>query len=286
MRIKISTDSTSDIPQDLREELDITVLPLTITSGDQEWLDGATIDPARFYQVLDQAEVLPFSSAIPPSGYIGLFEQTWREGYDHLIHTCVNSKGSSTYQNALVARDQFYEEHPEAKERFQIHVIDSLTYSMGYGMAVVDAARMARAGQDAQAIVDHIREWDAHVLPTCVTLDLKCVKKSGRITPAAAFLGDAIGLKPIIQFEDGEANIVAKARGERKAMAELIGRCLKERAPGTPYAIIRGGNDAANETFRAMVLEALDQPPALTYQVGCVIAINTGPNMVGLIYRR
>ncbi len=285
MKIKISTDSTADIPQALAKELDIAVIPLTVSLGDQEWLDGVTITPQEFYAVLNQTTTLPVSSAIPPSRYEPLFESAWKEGYTHLIHTSINSKGSSTYQNAVAAREHFYESHPEAKQALEIHILDSLTYSMGYGMAVIEAAKMARRGESPQAILERIQEWNDHVLPTCVTLDLKCVKKSGRITPAAAFLGDAIGLKPIIQFEGGEAHIISKARGEKRALEELLRLCKEAIKPGSPYALIRGGNEEANETFQAMTLETLGYEPAFTYEVGCIISLNTGPNMVGLIYR-
>ena len=124
-----------------------------------------------------------------------------------------------------------------------------------------------------------------HTRPVFIPLNLQCVKKSGRISPAAAFVGDAIGLKPLITFEDGEAKIIDKAREERKAISALVGRCRKERRPDTNYAIVYGCNTEALDHLKEACAQIMDRPPIAEYQVGCVISINTGPNMIGILYR-
>ena len=134
-------------------------------------------------------------------------------------------------------------------------------------------------------MIDHIEEWLAHSRPVFVTLDLRCVKKSGRVSPAAAFVGDLVGMKPVITFEDGEAKIIGKARGERKAISALVDRCMRERRPNTNYAIVYGYNTEALELLKKACAEVLEMPPIAEYQVGCVISINTGPNMIGILYR-
>ena len=144
---------------------------------------------------------------------------------------------------------------------------------------------MIRDGATAEQVIAHIEEWLRHTRPVFVPLNLRCVKKSGRISPAAAFVGDALGLKPIITFEDGEAKIMDKARGERKAIATLVETCLRERRPGTNYALVYGKNEEAFARLKEACAQALDQPPIAEYPVGCVIAINTGSDMVGILYR-
>ena len=284
-RIKISTDSTADIPNNFCDELNISVLPLTILVGDKEYRDGIDITKDEFYNILDTAATLPVSSQVTSVLYAELFEETWKAGFTDLIHISINSKGSGTYQAAVMTREMFYEEHPEAKETFTIHLIDSKTYSMAYGIPVIEAARMAGSGRSSDEILEHLRDWLGHARPLFVPLNLKCVKKSGRISPAAAFLGDAIGLKPLITFEDGEAKILSKARGDNKAIAALVETCLRERKQGTNYALVYGSNRAAFEQLREACAKAFDIPPITEYQVGCVIGINTGPNMIGILYR-
>ena len=284
-KIKIATDSTADIPKSFCEELNISVLPLTILAGEKEYRDGVDITPSEFYQIIDASKTLPVSSQVSSVLYAKLFEETWKEGYTDLIQVTLNSKGSGTYQAAVLSRTLFYEEYPEAKEQLAIHIIDSKTYSMGYGIAVIEGAQLAKAGASVREVIDHIEEWLAHSRPVFVTLDLRCVKKSGRISPAAAFVGDAVGLKPIITFEDGDAKIIGKARGERKAISALVERCMKECRPDTNYAIVYGYNTEALELLKKACLQIMNKPPIAEYQVGCVISINTGPNMIGILYR-
>ena len=283
MKIKISTDSTSDIPASFREELNISVLPLTILHEDKEYRDGVDITPTEFYKILDEAAVLPVSSQVTATEYLNLYQKTYEEGYTDLIHVSLNGKGSGTYQAAVMTRDMFLEEHEGCNLR--IHIIDSKTYSMAYGMAVVEAARMANNGASVEEIKAHIADWVEYTRPMFVPLNLKCVKKSGRISPAAAFVGDAIGLKPLITFEDGEAKILSKVRGESKAIAALVDICKKERRPGTSYCLVYGNNIPAFEALEKACAD-FDQPPMAIYTVGCIIGINTGPDMIGILYRR
>ena len=284
-KIKISTDSTADIPQSFCEELNISVLPLTVVADEKEYRDGVDITPQEFYRIIDASKKLPVSSQVASVLYTELFKETWKAGYTDLIQVTINSKGSGTYQAAVLSRDLFYEEHPEAKEQLSIHIIDSQTYSMAYGIGVIEGAQLVRQGASVAEVIAHIEEWLAHTRPLFVPLNLRCVKKSGRISPAAAFAGDAIGLKPLITFEEGEARIIGKVRGERKAIAALVEQCQKERRPGTNYALVYGSNQEAFGALKEACAQIMDQPPIAEYPVGCVIAINTGPDMIGILYR-
>lgn len=285
MKIRVATDSTADIPQEFVEKHNIAVLPLTIRHEDKEYRDGIDITPQQMFEILDTAKVLPVSAQVALPLYTELFMDTWQQGYSDLIQITINAKGSGTYQTAVLARTMFFEEHPEAEGSLTIHIIDSGTYSMAYGIGVIEAARLVQEGADLAQVLAHIDDWMAHTRPMFVPLDLKCVKKSGRISPAAAFVGDAMGLKPMITFEGGEAKILEKIRGEKKAITQLVARCMKERRPGTNYALVYGKNDEAYQAFKAACAEVMDIPPITEYPVGCIIAINTGPNMIGILYR-
>ena len=284
MKVKISTDSTADIPLSLRDELGISVIPMTIISGDTEYKDGYDISPDEFYPIIDASEKLPSSSQAAPYLYTELFERTWREGYTDIIHTSVNSKGSATWQNAVQMRDAFYEAHPEAREKFNIHIIDSRTYSMCYGWAVIQAARMAAEGADVQEIIHWIQDWLDNLRVIFVPLNLRCVKKSGRVTAAAAIVGDLVGVKPLITFENGDSKIISKVRGTKRAISAMVEKCAAERRPGTPYIIARGSDLEQYGIFRDACKTALGDP-VLEYPLGCIISINTGPQVLGILYR-
>jgi len=284
-RIKFSTDSASDISPALRQELGIQVLPFPIAMGDRELFDGVDFTPDQFYKMLLDAPTIPTHAQLNPYVFTQCFEQAWQEGCSDLIHTSINSKGSATYANALQAREEFYEDHPEAKETFRIHIIDSKNYTMGYGWAVVQGAKMAEQGAAPQDIVDYIQDWVDHVRVLFAPLDLRFAKKSGRISAAAAFMGEALGLKPVMTFTDGDSKILSKVRGEKNVISTLVGLCQKERRAGTPYLIIRGSDLEQKNELLAACRRELGEDPALEFPIGGVIAINAGPDLVGLIYR-
>lgn len=284
-KVKISTDSTADIPAKLREKYEIGVLPMTIITDEREYLDGVDLEPAEFYELLVNSEKLPSTSQVRASFYNDLFEETWRDGYTDLVHVTVNGKGSGTFQAGVLARDLFFEEHPEAKENFRIHVVDSGTYSMAYGWAVVEAAQKAQQDVDVTDIIAGIEDWLNNVRILFVPLTLKYVKKSGRVSAAAAFVGDALGLKPIITFEDGESKVLSKVRGEAKTMAAVLDMAKKEKKDGTPYMLVYGAAEDSYAKFKKMAVKEFGKP-ALEYSVGSVISLNSGPEIFAIIYRK
>ena len=284
-RIKFTTDSAADLPAQLREELDIQVLPFPIAMGDEEYDDGVDFTPDQFFDMLLAAPQIPTHAQLNAYIFTECFEAAWKEGYTDLIHTSINSKGSATYANALQAREEFYKDHPEAKDTFHIYLLDSKTYTMAYGWAVAQGVKMARDGAQAQEIVDYIQDWLEHVRVVFAPLDLRFAKKSGRISAVAAFMGEALGLKPIMTFVDGESKILAKVRGEKNVISTMMDLCTKERQPGTPYLLIRGNNAEQSAKLREACLSQLGEESAMEYPIGGVVAINAGPNIVGLLYR-
>lgn len=283
-KVCVSTDSTADVPQNLREELGIPFLPLTILAEGKEYRDGVDITPAEFYKILERCDQIPASAQVSVNLYTRLFENTVAAGYTHLIHVSINSKGSGTYQAGVMAREMFYEEHPELQGKFDIQIVDSRNYSMAYGLAVVAAARAAREGKEPEEIMAILRDNLNHGRAIVVPLTLKFVKKSGRISPAAAFLGDALGLKPLITFLDGEAQITAKVRGEGKIIPTMLEEFMRVRKPGTPYAVASAGDPALREAMEKACVEACGEKPVASIDLGSVISINTGPSAVGLCF--
>ena len=279
--IKFITDSAADIPAGVREELNIQVLPFPIVMGDREYRDGFDFTPEEFYDMLLAAPQIPTHAQLNPYLFSQCYEQALEEGYSDLIYTCINSKGSATFQNAVQARDEFYEDHPDS---MRIHLIDSRTYTMCYGYPVMEGARMAAAGTDAEEIVSFLQDRVDRVRVVFAPLDLRFAKKSGRVPAAAAFVGDALGLKPIMTFEDGDSKILTKVRGEKNVIPTLLELCRKERREGTPYLLIRGNNDQQSAKLHEAAVQALGTEPVLEYPIGGVIAINAGPNLVGIIY--
>ena len=284
-RIKFTTDSAADLPAQLRDELSIQVLPFPIAMGDEEYTDGVDFTPDEFYDKLLASPQIPTHAQLNAFVFTECFEAVWSEGYTDLIHVSINSKGSATYATALQAREDFYKHHPEAGDAFRIHIIDSKTYTMAYGWAVAQGAKMARAGAQAEEIVSYIQDWLDHVRVIFAPLDLRFAKKSGRISAAAAFMGEALGLTPRMNCTDGDSKILSKVRGEKNVIAALVDLCQKERQTDTPYLLVRGNNLEQSARLREALAAALGEEAALEYPIGGVISINAGPNLVGVIYR-
>lgn len=283
MSIKISTDSTADIPAELQRGLNITVLPLTILTEDgRSYWDGVDLTAQACIELLENSVKLPVSAAVTPSEYLEFFERALAEGCTDLLHISLGSKGSATFQNAGLARTMFYDEHPNAP--MHIHLFDSLNYSEAYGMAVVEAARMVKRGASVAEISAYIEDWLAHARIVLVPFNLRYARKSGRVPAVAAMLGDALGIKPIVAIEDGVSKILAKVRGERNAIRKLIEIVKTERRPGTRYVTAYGMSSPRYDTFKSGLVEALGEAPEYEYEAGCVIMTHVGPDTVGVVY--
>lgn len=285
-QIKFVTDSAADIPADLREQWDIQVLPFPIAAGDKEYQDGVDLTPQEFYKLLLSLSQIPTHSQLNGYAFQQCYEQAYEQGYVHLIYTSINSKGSATHQNAIQAREEFFEDHPEAKGKFDIRIIDSLTYTMGYGWAVLQGAKMAADGAGADQVAAYIQDWVDHVRILFVPYDLKFAKKSGRVSAAAAFVGEALGLKPIMTFENGVSKVLAKVRGEKNVVPTILDMCKKERQVGSPYLIIRADRADQSDLLTEQCTAQFGQEPAMDFYIGGVIAINAGPNLAGVVYRK
>ena len=283
--IKFMTDSAADIPQSLREEFNIHTLAFPIAVDGKEFEDG-NMDNKEFYQLLVSLPQIPTHAQLTPYVFEQEFQRAYEEGYADLIYTSINSKASSTHQNAVQARDEFYEDHPEAKGKFNIRIIDSLTYTMAYGWAVVEGAKLARGGASAQEVEDFIRDWVEHSRILFVPYDLKFAKKSGRISAASAFVGEALGLKPIMTFEDGQSKVITKVRGEKNVIPTLLNLCKEERDESAPYLLIRADREDQSDLLAQACAQEFGAAPALEYYLGAIIAINAGPNLAGIVYRK
>ena len=238
----------------------------------------------QFYQMMRDAQGVPTTAAITQLQFCDIYARYADEGYTDLVYLSINAGGSSTYNNAVKAMELLEEERPGYTMKIQ--VIDSHTYTMCYGYPVAEGARMAAAGASVEEIAAYIQDWVDHVRVRFGSFDLKFAKKSGRVSAAAAFVGEALGLKPIMTFENGASKVVTKARGEKNVIPTILELAQKEREPGTPYLIIRAARPDQAELLTESCRQAFGQEPAMDCFIGGVIAINAGPNLVGLIYRK
>ncbi len=283
-KIKLLTDSCCDIPPEVAREYEIDILSFPITVDGKEYRERIDFDAEEFYGMLSKAAKIPTHAQLIPIEFEDIYEKAYQEGYTDLIFVSINSKGSSTYANSKIAANSFYDNHPEAKETFRFHLIDSGCYTMGYGMAVIEAAKKIRRGLSAKEVVSSIEDWIKHVRILFVPLTLDFAKKSGRISAAAGFVGELLGLKPIITFEGGDSVILEKVRGEKAVVPRLIQMVQETVIPETPYSIVHGGQPQLTGELTAEMEKHFGKAEYV-YPLGPVVAINAGPSVVGVIYK-
>ena len=285
-KIKIMTDSASDISAEAEKELGILVMNFKVASGGKSYVSRVDLSNEEIYKLLDECSEMPTHSQITSFEFTEAYEKIFAEGYTDIINITINSHGSSTYDNACLAKKQFFEEHPDANGKFGIYVIDGMGYTGGYGYAVEQAALKAKKGESAAQIADFAEDWVKHCTIFFAPYTLKYARKSGRIPSAAAFAGELMGLRPIMRIQDNEITTNSKVRGDKHIVPEIVKLTSDEMIPQTPYCIVYGSDPAVADELAEALTKATGYPPVGRYQIGAAIAINAGPKVVGSIFRR
>ena len=190
-KIAILTDSSCDIPQELAEKYGIDIMGFHILLDDVDYVERESCTNAEFYEKMRAAKGIPSTAAITPLQFCEKYCQYVDEGYTDVIHVPINRSGSSTYNNAVMAQGMLREERPE--HHLKIHLLDPHTYSMPFGWYVCEMARKLKNGAEISHV---IHEFEAQMDKIEIVLgpfSLKQMKKSGRISAAAAVMGELMG---------------------------------------------------------------------------------------------
>lgn len=283
-RIKILTDSASDIPREEAALLGIDVIPIPITVDGQGYLEGVDFTPREFYPILEGAKSIPTTSQISPVTYIQHYHQAMEEGYTDVILVSFTSTASSTYSQAVNARELFYQNCPQARERIRLHLVDSKMFSIPYGYPTMQAARMVQEGKGVEEILSYLQDWLDRVDVYFTAFSFEYIKKSGRISCAAGVVGEALGIRPLIQIRRGQMKIVAKPRGNQAVLKKMNELLTQRIAPGSPYLMLQGTFEGAAQELTGMIQESTGLTPACLYDVGAAVSINSGPKMLGIAF--
>ena len=283
-KIQIMTDSASDISYEDEQKYSISVIPFPITIGGKTYVSRVDFDNEKFYSLMAQYDEIPKTAQITPFQFVEIYLREAQAGVNDLILVLINSKGSSTYDNSVQAIDLFFEEYPQYRNVIKIHSFDGIGYNALYGSPVVNAARMQKEGASA----DEILQYLADILPRRQIYfgiyDLKYAAKSGRIPTAAAFVGTALNLKPVMKICDNAITTAAKCRGERKLVEKVVEMSISDMEAGTPYELIYGNDYASLEELRRQMVQQLGYEPESIYQIGAAVAANSGPRIIGVSF--
>lgn len=283
-KIKIMTDSASDISSADEQKYSIEVIPFPITLGDKTYISRVDFDNEQFFDLMAQYDEIPKTAQITPFQFQKIYLRQAQEGVTDLIMVLINSKGSSTYNNSVLAIDMFYDEYPQYRDVLHIHSFDGMGYNALYGALVVHAAQMCADGASLESILGYLED----ILPRREIYfgiyDLKYAAKSGRIPTAAAFVGTALNLKPVMRIFDQSITTAAKCRGERKLVEKVAQMSIEDMESGAPYEIVYGNDAGCLEELRRLMVLKLGYEPSAVYQIGAAVAANSGPRVVGVSF--
>lgn len=285
-KIMIVTDSCCDLSKETIEELGITVLPFTLTMGGETFREIFDKSTQEVYDLMASSDEIPKHSQISPLTFEETYKKLYDEGYTDVISVSINSQGSGTYNNSIIGKDDFFENNPEANGKMKIFNIDSKSYTVLYGYPIMEAVKKIRKGASVEEIVAYFDDWFRVSAIYAVPYNLKYARKSGRISAAKAFAGELLGLKPIIEFADGETNTVDKIRGEKNIVPKLVECVEKRMTPQTPYIMLHGRDDTLAKEIEKELIKRTGRK-AETYQpIGAVVSANIGPDIVAVLIRR
>jgi DegV family protein with EDD domain len=276
-KVRIVTDSTADIPQRLREEMGIRMVPLKIHFGEETYLDAVTLQSEQFYDKLTASAIMPTTSQPSPVEFLETYKRIVREeGPDvRIVSVHLSSALSGTYQSAVLAKSMLDGEA-------DVTLVDSKSASYGIGALVVAAAEAARAGASAEQCVELMARMRAQFHIYFLVDTLEFLKKGGRIGKASAVLGSLLNIKPILSIDkEGEVAAVDRVRGQKKAMARIV-ELLEGDLGGKPIRlhIAHANHPAAADELRSMIEDRLQVSSVSYVTLGPVIGAHAGPGVV------
>ena len=221
MKTRIIVDSPTDLVQEYKDR--VSVVPLTVNFGEEEYIDGVTIDYKTFYEKLIESDVLPTTSQANPDTFMKEFEKVKEAGESAVVIT-LSSKLSGTCQSAMIAADDFD----------NIYVVDGGSATIGNSILVEYAIKLLDEGMSANEIAEKLEEAKGKIVIVALLDTLEYLKKGGRISKTVAFAGTVLNIKPVVSVIDGEIEMLGKARGSKMGNNLLVQEI--EKAGGVDFS--------------------------------------------------
>lgn len=276
MKTKIIVDSTADLFTELKSRVD--VVPLTVHFGEEEYLDGVTIDHKTFYEKLIESDVLPTTSQATPDSFIKEFQKI-KENGDSAVVITISSKLSGTYQSAVIAAEDFD----------NIYIVDSGSAAIGSGILAERALKLADDGMNAREIAELLNEEKEKIVIIALFDTLEYLKKGGRISKTAAFAGSLLNIKPVLSVIDGEITVLGKARGSKMGNNLLVEEIEKVGGVDFEKPVLLGFTGLSD----ALLLKYIEDSKYLWEQglkdirytaIGSVIGTHAGPGAIAAAF--
>ena len=275
MNVKIIIDSTSDVTAELKEKL--TVVPLTVHFGDEEYIDGVTITHKQFYEKLIETDTLPSTSQATPADFEKEFKKL-KEGESAIVIT-LSSKLSGTFQSATIA----------AEDYDNVYVVDSASATIGGGILAQYALSLSEAGMSAKEIAAKLEVQKKRICIIAMVDTLEYLKRGGRVSKAVAFAGGVLNIKPVLSVIDGEIEMLGKARGSKQGNNLLVSEIQKSGGVDFDMPVLLGYTGLSDITLQKYVEDShelwQESKTKLNHTViGSVIGTHAGPGAIATAF--
>lgn len=278
MCVRIIIDSTTDLAPELKGQVEI--VPLTVTFGTEEYIDGVTITHEEFYNKLVESDVLPTTSQATPAAFEEVFKEVTAAG-DSAVVITVASQFSGTCQSARIA----------AEDYDNIYVVDSGSVTMGAGILTEYALRCACSGMEAAQIAELLEKKKEDICLIALLDTLEYLKKGGRISSAVAFAGGLLNIKPVINVKDGVIHMLGKARGSKQGNNLLVQEIGKAGGIDFSMPILLGYSGLSDVLLKKYIADSAplweNGVDSLRYtSIGSVVGTHAGPGAIAAAFFR
>ena len=273
--IRFLVDTSSDYTVDEVKEKGMELVPLHITLGEADYRDAYDLTKDGFYELLTSSEEVPKTSQPSPQDFVEAFEEAEEKG-DDLICILLSSKLSGTFQSAVLSKD--------IVEYDKIHLVDSLGATHMIRLMADYGQELVKEGKTAEEIVAALNEMKSKIKVLAVVDTLEYLCKGGRVSRAAAAIGEMAKVKPMITVSEGEVGVIGKSLGKNKAIGSLLkalGECeVDERFP--MYSVSSVGTENCDAFEKRLTAEGYEFKERV--QLGATIGTHVGPGAFGVIF--
>jgi DegV family protein with EDD domain len=276
MPVKIVTDSSADLPDELAEEMGISVIPLYVRFGDEVHRDRVDITEDEFYQRLERDPVHPVTIQPGPQDFLELYQRLAPDA-DGIVSIHISSKLSGTCNSALMAKEMMEGECP-------IEVVDSQAVSMGLGLVAIAAAQAAKAGESLEKVVEAANQAIPKINLLALFDTLKYLLLGGRIGKAKALLGSILNVKPVLTLKDGEVVPAGQVRTRAKGIDKLV-EFVKDAADIQDLAVVHSTTPDEAQELAERIGSVFDREKIRIARLGPVLGVHMGPRVLIIALR-
>jgi DegV family protein with EDD domain len=284
-RVRVVTDSTSDLPPEVARAHGIHVVPVLVLFGDRVYHDGVDLKAKEFYELLEKGPAHPRTNPTPKADFQDVYRSLAPRKDVVSVH--ISEKLSQTVAHAREAAEQglaLYQEMRGQGERVNLRVVDSRNASLGLGMLTLFAARMARRGVEPDAIVERLEEMRDRIHVLFLVDTLEYLARGRRVGKTRAVMGNLLGIKPILGVVNGEIVPVNRVRGGRAAHPKLVELLREKVDPKRPVmaAVAHAKAPVWGDRLRGLLEKSFDVKEIVMGEMGPVVVANAGPGTVGV----